>query len=77
MTEGIKNRVPGVSGLFGAVLIPAALSNSIGPYAAVMGAGFIIGVFGHIIHSKLLIITGIVIVGVLSAYIVFGLAKIY
>jgi hypothetical protein len=42
-----------------------------------MGAGFIIGVFGHIIHSKLLIITGIVVVGVLSAYIVFGLAKIY
>jgi hypothetical protein len=66
-----------VSGLFRAVLIPAVLSNSIWPYAAVMGAGFIIGVFGHIIHSTPLIITGIIVVAVLSAYIVFGLAKIY
>jgi len=66
-----------VSGLVPGLLVPAALSNSIAPYAAVMGFGFLIGVAGHVIHSRLLIITGIVIVGVLSAYIVFGLAKIY
>jgi hypothetical protein len=66
-----------VSGLFGALLVPAALSTKVGPYAAVMGFGFVVGVFGHIIHSRMLIITGIAIVGALSVYIVFGLAKIY
>ena len=59
------------------VIAPAALSNSIGPYAAVMGFGFLVGIFGHVIHSRLLIVTGIIVVGALSAYIVFGLAKIY
>lgn len=58
-------------------LAPAALTTQIGPYAAVMAFGFLIGVFGHVIRSRLLIVTGIVIVGALSAYIVFGLAKIY
>ncbi len=58
-------------------LIPAALSTKIAPYAAVMGFGFLIGVYGHVIHSRLLIVTGIIIVGALSVYIVFGLAKIY
>jgi hypothetical protein len=66
-----------VSGLFSALLVPAALSNQIGPYAAVMGFGFLIGVFGHVIHSRPLILTGIIIVSALSIYIVFGLAKIY
>ena len=42
-----------------------------------MGLGFLIGVTGHVIHSRMLIITGIVIVGGLSVYVVFGLAKIY
>ena len=59
------------------LLAPAALSTSIAPYAAVMGAGFLIGIAGHVIHSRMLIITGIVIVGALSVYVVFGLAKIY
>jgi hypothetical protein len=66
-----------VSALLGALLLPAALSNQIGPYAAVMGFGFVVGVFGHIIHSRMLIITGIIVVGGMSVYIVFGLAKIY
>ena len=60
-----------------ALLVPAVLSNSVAPYAAVMGFGFLVGVFGHVIHSRLLIITGIIIVGALSIYVVFGLAKIY
>ena len=42
-----------------------------------MAFGFVLGVFGHVIRSRMLIITGIVIVGGLSIYIVFGLAKIY
>jgi hypothetical protein len=60
-----------------AALAPAALSNSITPYAVVMGFGFLIGVAGHVIRSRMLIVTGIIIVGALGAYIVFGLAKIY
>ena len=66
-----------MSALLGALLLPAALSNKVGPYAAVMGFGFFVGVFGHIIHSRMLIITGIIVVGGLSVYVVFGLAKIY
>jgi hypothetical protein len=58
-------------------MVPAALTTKIGPYAAVMAFGFLVGVFGHVIRSRMLIITGIVVVGALSAYIVFGLAKIY
>lgn len=66
-----------MSALASALLAPAALSTSIVPYAAVMGVGFVIGVAGHVTRSRMLIITGIVIVGGLSVYIVFGLAKIY
>jgi glucan phosphoethanolaminetransferase (alkaline phosphatase superfamily) len=53
----------------------AAVTN-VGPYAAVMGFGFLIGVFGHVIRSRPLIITGIVLVGAVSAYFAFFVAKI-
>ena len=51
-------------------LIPATLTNSIGPFAAVMAAGFLIGIVGHLARSRLVILTGILIVGGLSAYFV-------
>jgi hypothetical protein len=54
----------------------AAVTTSIAPYAAVMGVGFLIGVFGHINKSTPLIITGIVMVGAVSAYFVFFVAKV-
>jgi hypothetical protein len=41
-----------------------------------MAVGFLIGVFGHINKSRPLIIAGILIVGVVSAYIAFGVAKV-
>jgi hypothetical protein len=53
-----------------------AASTSIGPYAAVMGFGFVIGVFGHVIHSRTLILTGIAIVGGMSAYFAFVVGKL-
>jgi len=53
-----------------------AVVTSVGPYAAVMGFGFLIGVFGHVIRSRPLIITGIVMVGAVSAYFVFFVAKV-
>jgi hypothetical protein len=57
-------------------LIPAAAPTSVGPYATAMAVGFLIGVFGHVIKSRLLILTGILIVGGVSAYFAFGVAKI-
>jgi hypothetical protein len=35
--------------------------------------GLVIGVFGHVIHSKVLILTGILIIGLVSAYFSFVL----
>ncbi len=58
------------------LLTTATVSGSVGPYAAVMALGFLIGVFGHIIRSRLLIVTGIIIIGVLSAYFAFVVAKV-
>jgi hypothetical protein len=58
-----------------AILQLAAVS-SVGPFAAVMGFGFLIGVYGHVIKSRMLILTGILIVGLVSAYFLFFVAKI-
>jgi hypothetical protein len=59
-----------------ASLLLAAVTDKVGPYAAVMGVGFLIGVFGHVIKSRPLILTGILIVGVISAYFAFVVAKV-
>jgi hypothetical protein len=59
-----------------AIFVLAALSNKVGPYAAVMGFGFLVGIYGHVIHSRAVILTGIAIVGAVSAYFAFGVAKI-
>jgi hypothetical protein len=67
----IKYRVHGVLHL-----IPAAAPTSVTPYAIVMAVGFLIGVFGHINKSRLLIVTGIFIVGGVSAYIAFVVARL-
>jgi hypothetical protein len=57
-------------------LIPAAAPTSVTPYAIVMAVGFLIGVFGHINKSRLLILTGILMVGGVSAYIAFVVARL-
>jgi hypothetical protein len=54
----------------------AAVTDSAAPYAIAMGVGFAIGVYGHIIKSRPVILTGILIVGALSAYFAFAVAKI-
>jgi hypothetical protein len=59
-----------------ALFLPIAASTSLGPYAAVMGFGFLVGVYGHVIHSRTLILTGILIVGLLSAYFAFVVGKV-
>ena len=57
-------------------LIPAAAPTSVVPYAIAMAAGFLIGVYGHVIKSRPLIITGIAIVGTVSAFVLFVVAKV-
>jgi hypothetical protein len=57
-------------------LIPAAAPTSVTPYAIAMAVGFLVGVYGHVIKARLLIITGIVIVGAVSAYVLFAVAKV-
>jgi hypothetical protein len=59
------------------VLLVFALSSSgLGVLSAVMAVGLLIGVFGHIIHSRLLIITGIVVIGFVSVYFAVFVAKV-
>jgi hypothetical protein len=57
-------------------LIPAAAPTSVVPYAVAMATGFFIGVLGHINKNRTLIVTGIVIVGAVSAFVLFAVAKI-
>ncbi len=58
------------------ILVPAALPTSPGPYAAVMAVGFLIGIAGHITRSRTLILTGILIVGAISAIFAFVVGKL-
>jgi hypothetical protein len=57
-------------------LLPTAAATSVGPYAAAMAVGFIVGAFGHVIHSRTSILTGIAIVGFVSAYFAFAVGKL-
>lgn len=56
--------------------IASTLSTGVGPWVAVMAFGFLIGVAGHVVRSRTLILTGIVIVGVVSAYFAFVVGKV-
>ena len=58
------------------ILFPAALPSTPAPYAAVMALGFLIGITGHVIRSRALILTGILIVGLISAVFAFVVGKI-
>ncbi len=49
-------------------LLLAAASAPVGAVIAVLVVGLAIGVFGHIIKSRTLIITGIALIGLTSAY---------
>jgi hypothetical protein len=51
-----------------AILLFAAQSAHLGVYAAVLGLGLIVGVIGHIVRSRTLIVTGILMIGLVSAY---------
>ncbi len=57
-------------------LVPAVAQNEIDVILALIVVGAVIGVFGHIIKSKPLIITGILTIAVVSAYFEFFVAHI-
>ena len=58
------------------ILVPAALPTSPGPYPVVMAVGFLIGIYGHLSKSRTLILTGILIVGLVSAIFAFVVGKL-
>lgn len=58
------------------ILVPAALPTSPGPYAIVMAVGFLVGIYGHLARSRILILIGILVVGAVSAIIAFGVGKL-
>jgi hypothetical protein len=51
----------------------AVQSSHLGLFTAALAVGLLIGVFGHIIKSRTLIITGILVIGLVSAYFSFVL----
>ncbi len=55
------------------MLVLAVQSSHIGVFTAALIVGLAIGVFGHIIHSRTLILTGILVIGLVSAYFSFVL----
>ena len=50
------------------VLLFASQQSQLHAFVAAMVIGLLIGVFGHIIHSRTLIVTGILIIGLTSGY---------
>jgi hypothetical protein len=55
------------------LLATAVRSSHLGLFAGVIALGFVIGVYGHVIKSRTLILTGILVIGLVSAYYVFAL----
>jgi hypothetical protein len=58
------------------LLLIASQQSELHALIAVLVLGFAIGVFGHIIGSRVLIITGIFLVGGVSAYFAFGFSHV-
>jgi hypothetical protein len=54
----------------------ALTSSGLGALSAIMAVGLLIGVFGHIIRSRLLIVIGIGVVGAVSVYFGVFVAKV-
>lgn len=55
------------------VLLLATQQGQLGAFVVVLVFGLLVGVFGHIISSRALILTGILIIGLVSAYFSFVL----
>jgi hypothetical protein len=55
------------------MLLLAAAGSHLGVFSVLLAFGLILGVVGHIIKSRTLIITGILVIGLVSAYFSFVL----
>lgn len=55
------------------VLVFASQQSQLTLFTVVLILGLLVGVFGHIIHSRPLILTGILVIGLVSAYFAFVL----
>ena len=55
------------------VLVFAVQSSHLGAFTAALAAGLLIAVVGHIAKSRTLIVTGILVIGAVSAYFSFVL----
>ena len=60
----------------GVILLAASQQATFHALIAVLIFGLVIGVFGHIISSKTLILTAIIIIGGVSAYFSFGYSHV-
>jgi hypothetical protein len=58
------------------ILLIASQQATFHALIAVLIFGLVIGVFGHIISSKTLILTGILIIGGVSAYFAFAFSHV-
>jgi hypothetical protein len=58
------------------VLVIAAQQATFHALIAVLIFGLVVGVFGHIVSSKTLILTSILIIGGVSAYFAFGYSHV-
>lgn len=56
-----------------AMLVYAVQSSHLGVFTAALAFGLIVGVFGHIVKSRTLILTGILLIALVSAYFSFVL----
>jgi hypothetical protein len=54
-------------------LVLAAQSSHLGVFTAALAFGFAVGILGHLSSSRVLIVTGILIIGLASAYFAFVL----
>jgi hypothetical protein len=55
------------------LLVLASQQSQLHAFVAVLAFGLIVGVFGHIVRSRTLILTGILVIGLASAYFTFFL----
>jgi hypothetical protein len=58
------------------ILLIASQQATFHALIAVLIFGLVVGVFGHIISSRTLILTGILIIGGVSAYFAFGFSHV-
>ncbi len=55
------------------ILVLATQQSQLGTFVVVLVLGLLVGIYGHLIKSRALIITGILVIGLVSAYFSFVL----